>query len=727
MRLARVLQMPPAEIAFRGRVEAWKWLDRWVPPTLTARARRAKSGDEPIDRFLGECRARFFAGAMNDETPGLVQERAPDTVARLLAVADAACEGRFDLLGYRDLDFGHPIDWHLDPLAGRRAPCAHWTRIRPLDAQSVGDSKLIWELNRHQWMVALGQAYRITGDERYPAAFAGYVREWLAANPRGRGINWTSSLELAFRLIAWCWALALFRGSSELRPELFLAMRDSLASQAAHITAFLSNYSSPNTHLTGEALGLFYAGWLFPEISAAKCWRDTGAQILLDEISRQVLHDGVYFEQSTAYQCYTVEIYLHFLVIAARNGMELPAEVAAGVQRLLDFLLFVRRPDGGLPAIGDGDGGRVLPLVARDPHDASGLFAVAAALFGRSDYAWAAGRVEPPVGCETAPYLRREVAPELLWMLGPQGLAAFDALEPRPPAAPPSRVFGAGGYAVFRSGWDAAAHQLIFDAGPLGCPASGGHGHADLLSIQVSAFGQPFLVDPGTYAYTPDPGLRDHFRSSLAHSTVTLDGVSQAWPTGPFSWRDRPRAQLRNWVLSEWFDFVSADHEAYGRPGDTIRHRRRVLFVRREFWLVVDDIEGSGEHRVEQRFQFAPLPVTLEPSGWVRARGNAGDCLWLRSQAAVPLAVEAQVGASQPVAGWVSPNYGQRLPAPIVICSARARLPLRIVTLLLPLEGTVQAPPEVALVPGLDGVPAGIILGPGNERILFEGDELLVS
>jgi hypothetical protein len=648
---------------------------------------------------------------MSDETPRIVQERAPEAVARMLAVADAACEGRFDLLGYRDLDFGRPIDWHLDPLAGRRAPRGHWTRVRPLDASRVGDSKLIWELNRHQWMVALGQAYRITGDERYAAAFAGYVREWLAANPRGRGINWTSSLELAFRLIAWCWALVLFRGSPELRPELFLALRDSLASQAAHIAAFLSNYFSPNTHLTGEALGLVYAGMLFPELPAAGRWQETGARILLDEIPRQVLHDGVYFEQSTAYQCYTAEIYLHFLVLAARNRLEVPAEVGTRVQRLLDFLLFVRRPDGGLPAIGDADGGRLLPLVPREPQDASGLFAVGAALFGRPDYAWAAGKV----------------APELLWLLGPEGLAAFEAVPPQPPADSPSRVFAAGGYAVFRSGWDTAGHQLIFDAGPLGCPKTAGHGHADLLSIQVSAFGQPFLVDPGTYAYTPDPELRNHFRSSLAHSTVTLDGVSQARPAGPFSWSERPRAQLRNWVLSDWLDFASADHDAYARRGDAVRHRRRVLFVRRQFWLVVDDIEGSGQHRVEQRFQFAPLAMALEPSGWVRARGDGGDSLWLRSQAAVPLAVEVHVAASDPAAGWISPDYGQRLPAPIVIWSVRARLPLRIVTLLVPLRGTDEAPPAVRLVSGPDGAPAGIVLGPGNEQVLFEGDELLAS
>src|SRR4029450_8050519 len=100
--------------------------------------------------------------------------------------------------------------------AGLGVPRPPWSGIQPLGAASPGDCKLIWELNRHQWMLALGQAYRVTGEPRYAAAFARYVREWLAANPRGRGINWTSSLELAYRLVAWCWALVLFRTAPEL-------------------------------------------------------------------------------------------------------------------------------------------------------------------------------------------------------------------------------------------------------------------------------------------------------------------------------------------------------------------------------------------------------------------------------------------------------------------------------------------------------------------------------
>ena len=266
---------------------------------------------------------------------------------------------------------------------------------------------------------------------------------------------------------------------------------------------YLSYYFSPNTHLSGEALGLFYAGLLFPDLSSSARWRTLGSRILVEQCERQILPDGVHFERATGYQRYTLEIYLHFLILGARSAWPIPPVVSDRVARMLDFLLTLRNPDGSMPQIGDADSGSLLPLTRRAQDDFRGVFATAAALLGRADCAWAAGAA----------------APETLWLLGPAGLEAFDALEPAPPALTPSRLFAEGGYVVMRSGWERDAHQLIFDVGPLGCPVSSGHGHADLLSVQCAVFGEPYLVDAGTYCYTGDTVSRDFFRSTAAHNT----------------------------------------------------------------------------------------------------------------------------------------------------------------------------------------------------------------
>ena len=106
--------------------------------------------------------------------------------------------------------------------------------------------------------------------------------------------------------------------------------------------------------------------------------------------------------------------------------------------------------------------------------------------------------------------------------MGPEGVDTFDAISPAPPANDASRMFPSGGYAVMRNGWETDSHQAIVDIGPIGCPVSGGHGHADLLSIQCSIFGEPCLVDAGTYSHTGESQWRDFFRAPRPQTSSSM-------------------------------------------------------------------------------------------------------------------------------------------------------------------------------------------------------------
>src|SRR5690606_11838617 len=192
-------------------------------------------------------------------------------------------------------------------------------------------------------------------------------------------------------------------------------------------------------------------------------------------------------------------------------------------------------------------------------------------------------------------------------------------------------------------------------------------GHADLLSLQLAVGGTPLVVDPGTGRYVAD-GWRDHFRSSAAHSTVTVDGRSQAEPAGLFAWRERPTAHVRAWRSTAETDYVDAEHDAY-----PVTHRRRLLFVKPGCWLVVDDLAGDTKpHRFDLRFQFAPgteLDVPRHAAWWRARRGDAR--IWIRTLAAADLVARDDDG-------WVSDAYGQREPARALSVSTTTRGPLRL-------------------------------------------------
>jgi hypothetical protein len=709
-----------AEITDRSRQQASRWVDRLAPAIggrnragggLAARALRSRDGAAAFELFRNAAPRRFFAGIETGDAAEILRDELPAACRDIVAVANGVCTRSFDLLGYKGLTFGESIDWHLDPVAGRRAPRVHWSRIDPLDEAMVGDSKVTWELNRHQWLLPLAQAYWLTADKRYAQEAVDLVDDWTRANPYGIGINWASSLEVAYRLIAWSWAFVLIRDAAVFSTAEFSGWLAQVQSHANHVGRYLSRYYSPNTHLTGEALGLFYAGVLFPELAEAPRWRRLGRQILIDECRRQIHQDGVYFEQATCYQQYTIDIYLHFLMLADRNNVAVPADVRQRVEHMLQFFLAVHAPDGSLPPIGDADGGHLLPLARRAPGDCRATFATGAVLFNRADFLWAAGGP----------------APEVLWLLGVPGWDAVKALESRAPGAPASAVFRQGGYVVMRDAWTREAHELIFDVGPLGCPVSGAHGHADLLSVQVWAFGEPYIVDPGTFCYTADAGWRRYFRSTEAHSTITIDGLPQAEPRGPFTWRARPSASLRAWTSSEASDFADASHDAYAGLPDHVVHRRRVLFLKPRFWVVIDDLTGSAEHAVALRFQFASRRIQAVADRWVAAYGRRGG-LWAGVFSAVPVQLQVREGVTDPAPeGWISTHYGRRQPAPMVTYSARAKFPLRIATLLLPVEQVSGRPPAVTPGYAEDGRLTTLSLVDSGEQIRFDDERIVIE
>jgi len=188
-------------------------------------------------------------------------------------------------------------------------------------------------------------------------------------NPPTIGINWTSSLEVAFRAISWLWGFYFFRNSPYLTPQIFTRALKYLYIHASHLETFLSTYFSPNTHLTGEALGLFYLGTLLPEFREAENWRETGRRILINALDKQIKPDGVYFEQASYYHRYTVDFYTHFYLLEQLNGKPTERIHSEKLIALLDHLMYITRPDGTTPLFGDDDGGRLVMLDDRLPND----------------------------------------------------------------------------------------------------------------------------------------------------------------------------------------------------------------------------------------------------------------------------------------------------------------------------------------------------------------------
>jgi hypothetical protein len=485
----------------------------------------------------------------------------------------------------------------------------------------------------------------------------------MNSNPPKVGVNWASSLEVAYRAISWLWALELFRGAEALTPSLLQRAVKYLYLHGRHLERYLSLYFSPNTHLTGEALGLFYLGTLLPELRRARQWRDRGWGILENELPRQVHVDGVYFEHASYYHRYTVDIYLHALLLARENGEQVPSAMLTRLRLAVDHLADLTRPDGTIPFIGDDDGGTLVSLEERKPADVRAALGTAALALGRPEYAVVAGGATE----------------EALWLLGPDGAQRVHTDSQGEAPGHLSRLYAEGGYAVMRDRWAPDAHHVVIDAGPLGA-MNCGHAHSDALSFELTAYGCPVLVDTGTYTYTGSATDRDAFRHSASHNTVTVDGASASVPKGPFSWAVAADARVERWWTGKETDYFAGSHDGFLRLPDPAVHRRQLLFVRSGYWAVVDTVLAAGRHHVVAHYHAA-IDSRLTAHGEAAARiqptcaGRSARLLFF---------VAGDVTSMRLEEDWVSPVYGTKSLAPCLRVESVGAGRRDLITLLVP-------------------------------------------
>lgn len=585
----------------------------------------------------------------------LLRQHLPEQAAEIVREADEICQHRFRLLGYENLDYGVEIDWHHDRVHDKRAPLDPWFQIPFLDFGVVGDHKVIWELNRHQHLVTVAKAWLLTDDENYLCELMWQWRGWVKANPYPLGINWGSTLEIAFRSLSWIWVDHLLTGApgyKEFRSDLL----PSLAFHGRYIERYLSTYFSPNTHLLGEAVAMFFLGTLYPQMPRAARWKSEGWKIVLHEAGRQVRPDGVYFEQSLHYHVYALDFFLYARQLAVVNDLPIPDAFDAALRRMLEVIESLAHA-GPAEGFGDDDGGRVFnPRRNRTEHMTDPL-ALGALAYNRDD-------------------LRAELTEESIWLFGERAVTELARSKSRSVAQ--STAFLDGGVYVLADS-EPRAQVMMIDAGPQGIGRCG-HGHADALSLRLTMNGSRWLVDSGSGVYiSSDSANRDTFRGTAAHNTMRVDGMDQAVAGEPFSWTAIPTTRAESWISAKTFTYFSGSHNGYERLADPVTHQRSVLRVNGALWLVRDVATGRAQHDLELRWHFASDVVVRE--------GGTGELVASRPESNEPalrmIVPEDTAWKTTITRGLLSPAYGRYQPDAIVRSEARIQLPAEMATALI--------------------------------------------
>ena len=627
------------------------------PDHLGRALRRDLRGSKWQPRLLAARRAtpaRFFPGAHErDRMRALFATQFAPERADMLVHAAHARAHRFEFFG-KEFQYSDEINWQADPVTGRQWPAKFHPDV-PVHGGDVGygDVKHVWELSRQQYLIDLAKSFYLTDATADLQAMRRLVRSWIAGNPYGTGVNWACALEPAFRAWSWLWAYHLTAGA--LDDEFHLEWLRGFHEHGRFLSRHLEHYSSPYNHLIGEAAALYALGVCFPEFREAGEWRRAGRSVLERRLPDQFYADGGSVEQSTFYHHATTGFYMLAALLARANGEELSRDIQAAIERGITFSQHLSQPDGRTPEIGGADDGKPVRMEHLPFWDFRPYQAIGAVMFRRPDFKMVAGRFYE----------------DALWLTGPDGLAAFSALESRAPEQA-AVLLRSSGYAVSRSSWMPTADYVCVDVGeqaagmrPDGIPNSM-HGHADCLSVIICLGGRRVLVDSGLYAYNCGGDWEAHFRETAAHNTARIDGRDQARHIGKMAWSHSYRPSVEGHLVSDRETWIVGSHDGYMRGPDGVTHRRTVWRRPGGYVVIRDDFDGAGSHDLEVNFQFAPGELRLEGS---RALFDGfAELAWISRG---DWRAETRHGGAGPADGWICPSLGVRQAAPRLTLQTR--------------------------------------------------------
>jgi hypothetical protein len=570
----------------------------------------------------------------------------------LLAAADDVVKGRWRVLGVERDDLEDP-DWSLDPISGRHYPVDR-SAFR-IDYRAVDDDrrvKQVWELSRHHHLTVLAAAWQLTGEESYAETVSTHLRSWWRRNPFLSGVNWASGIELGIRLISWVWVRRLLEGwpgAPALFEENATAVRQVYDHQR-YLAAFRSRGSSANNHVIAEAAGQLAACGAFPWFDRSRQWGADASALLQRELRRNTFDSGVNREQAFEYHGLVAELGILAGAEAAAAGAPFAPATWTLLCQMLDVLAATVDETGHPPRYGDGDDGRALLLAPPEADRWGSLLAVGAAIFGPAPW-WPA----------TEPDAASLVVGSMVGRLDGG----------RRPTARPSH-FPDAGLTVLRH--DGGAGREIWcrcDGGPHGFLSIAAHAHADALSVEVRHGGVDVLVDPGTYCYQGDPAWRAYFRSTIAHNTIEVGQRDQSEAGGPFLWVRHAATRVREIDVDEqgaqsW----TADHDGYGELDQPVHHRRRVTLDGPSGVLTLQDwLETQGHHPIRMALHLGPaIRSTLDGSDAI-LEWDTPEGVTVHAILELPGALRwsAFRGSTDPVLGWYSPAFGEKLPTTSLI------------------------------------------------------------
>lgn len=448
------------------------------------------------------------------------------------------------------------------------------------DLVPFDDPEWTYAMNRNRYFLTLAQAYALTQEVKYVKTLIWLMKHWIKYNPcepKYYSSTWRT-LEAGLRCENWIKARELVCTSSYWNEEVEGLFRQSMEAHASYIIGHDDDFRKLSNWGIIENRGLFLVG-IYLEKEA---YVHRAQAYLTKAIQVQVLEDGLHWEQSSLYHNEVLRALLDVALLAQHNNVILEDVYHEIVKKMLYAHLYMTKPNHIQLANGDSDYVDTRDLLVRGAY----LYkepAFKALAYEKVDF-------------------------ESIWEIGIQGLKIYEQLEAK---VPPVCSYGlkASGHYCMRQNWKESSAYVHFKCGPLG----GGHGHIDLLHLDVAYLGEDILRDAGRYTYT-DTKERYELKKAHAHNTVLVDHKPFTELIDTWGYAKVAEPVQGRFITHPFYDYVEGGHLGYMDLEDSIYVKRQVLFIKPQVVVIVDTFKAKEVHRYNQYFHFGKGKLQVEKS-----------------------------------------------------------------------------------------------------------------
>jgi len=355
----------------------------------------------------------LFAYSNTSEIEDLMKflnKNCPEEIKNYIECAEKVIRNEFSIFE-KNYCFKNKIKWHYSFFQDYYWKLKKSEKIDIRPKKKDLDVKYVWEFNRHNFLPYLGVAYYFTKNEKYAKKFKQIILDWIKKNPPLYGINWYSGLEISIRLISWIFSLFFFKESKEINNKNFFSKIFCSMFQHAYFLRYFYTRHSFN-HTIGDIFGVYLFSKIFEDIEAIKKWERIFFKKFTNQIFLQTRPDGTNIEQSVNYHRFVLEFFSLFAILHLNVINDLESHL---IEKMYDYLLYIIKPNGTFPLIGDIDDGKVLPLTNNPFIDLINLGSI---LFNRGDLK----------------YLSKKISPISILLLGLKGNHQFEKIQIQRPS-----------------------------------------------------------------------------------------------------------------------------------------------------------------------------------------------------------------------------------------------------------------------------------------------------